>query len=303
MALPIVDIKLKKPDKTYFTGSTVSGVIVVDSPKEPIQHQGVQLVFEGTVILTHGLDNSAFSSQEKKQLVRLPLDISPAGKFPKGITELPFEFKLELSEGSKLFETYHGILVNVRYSLTCDIPRGMFSKPLKKSIEVIVVVESKEKLNDKPLEFEMTSAKMKNKDSSKDLPTFQFKGKINSRFCNIVTPFTGELRIVSCSIPIRSVELQLVRVETICGVKQLEAVTEIQNIQIADGDILPGTTIPIHMVLPRLFTCSTQKSSVCNLEFEVNVVVLFQDQSLVSENVPVVFYRTKSARDKIWTDV
>jgi formate hydrogenlyase subunit 4 len=48
---------------------------------------------------------------------------------------------LELSEGSKLFETYHGILVNVRYMLSAEIPRGVFSKPLKKSLELVVVVE------------------------------------------------------------------------------------------------------------------------------------------------------------------
>lgn len=278
----------------------------MDSPKETLQHNGVQLTFEGTIILTHGLDTSAFSSQEKRPLVKLNIEIAPAGKFPKGVTELPFEFKLELSEGSKLFETYHGILVNVRYMLTAEIPRGMFSKPLKKSLEVVVVVESQEKLIEKPLEFEMTSSKMKKAEKdggNKELPSFQFKGKIDSRFCNIVAPFTGELQIVNCTIPIRSVELQLVRAETICGNKPLEAVTEIQNIQIADGDIIPGTTIPIHMILPRLFTCSTQKSTICLLEFEVNVVVLFQDQSLVSENVPVVFYRTKSAKNKLWMDV
>jgi hypothetical protein len=88
-----------------------------------------------------------------------------------------------------------------------------------------------------PLEFEMTSSKMKKsvyfvllfllmvkeKDGgNKELPTFQFKGKIDSRFCNIVAPLTGELQIINCTIPIRSVELQLVRAETINGAKPLE---------------------------------------------------------------------------------
>jgi len=33
--------------------------------------------------------------------------------------------------------------------------------------------------------------------------------------------------------------------------------TEIQNIQIADGDVCRGVSIPIYMVFPRLFTCPT----------------------------------------------
>lgn len=33
--------------------------------------------------------------------------------------------------------------------------------------------------------------------------------------------------------------------------------TEIQNIQIADGDVARSMAIPIYMVFPRLFTCPT----------------------------------------------
>lgn len=37
--------------------------------------------------------------------------------------------------------------------------------------------------------------------------------------------------------------------------------TEIQNIQIADGDVCRGLPIPIHMVFPRLFTCPTLETT------------------------------------------
>ena len=33
--------------------------------------------------------------------------------------------------------------------------------------------------------------------------------------------------------------------------------TEIQNIQVADGDVCRGMEIPLYMVFPRLFTCPT----------------------------------------------
>jgi hypothetical protein len=75
--------------------------------------------------------------------VKIPIPItSGAGKLPQGITELPFEFKLQLDKDAKLFETYHGILVNVRYTLSVEVKKsGFLAKPLKKSIEIIVVIE------------------------------------------------------------------------------------------------------------------------------------------------------------------
>lgn len=37
--------------------------------------------------------------------------------------------------------------------------------------------------------------------------------------------------------------------------------TEIQNIQIADGDVCRGLPVPIYMVFPRLFTCPTLETT------------------------------------------
>ena len=42
------------------------------------------------------------------------------------------------------------------------------------------------------------------------------KGKIDVSTCSIVRPFTGELTVVRSEAPVKSIELQLVRVET-CG--------------------------------------------------------------------------------------
>lgn len=68
----------------------------------------------------------------------------------------------------------------------------------------------------------------------------------------------GEITVTKCAVEIKSIELQLVRVET-CKYMEGEAkeATEIQNIQIADGNVVRGLAVPIHMVFPRLFTCST----------------------------------------------
>ncbi|NXK49254.1 DSCR3 protein, partial [Chauna torquata] len=82
--------------------------------------------------------------------------------------------------------------------------------------------------------------------------------------------------------------------------------TEIQNIQIADGDVCRGLPIPIYMVFPRLAgtvcsdpTVTTQINGLLNgtlffplpPEFEVNIVVLLHDDHLITENFPLKLCR------------
>jgi hypothetical protein len=48
------------------------------------------------------------------------------------------------------------------------------------------------------------------------IPRFRISGRLDSTLCKITEPFTGELCVEHCDAVIRSIELQLVRVET-CG--------------------------------------------------------------------------------------
>ena len=50
----------------------------------------------------------------------------------------------------------------------------------------------------------------------KSIPKFKIEGTLDSAICNINKPFTGELLISESETTIKSIELQLVRVET-CG--------------------------------------------------------------------------------------
>jgi len=38
--------------------------------------------------------------------------------------------------------------------------------------------------------------------------------------------------------------------------------TEIQNLQVGDGDVVRGLAIPLYMIFPRIFTCPTSISDV-----------------------------------------
>jgi hypothetical protein len=126
------------------------------------------------------------------------------------------------------------------------------------------------------------------------IPNFKITGKLTTATCAITRPFTGELVIEEADAIIKSVEVQLVRVET-CGCAdgfakegthsrahtharnvqltllchRAMAATEIQNIQIAEGDVCRQLVIPIFMIFPRLFTCPSTAARTFKIEFEV----------------------------------
>jgi hypothetical protein len=98
------------------------------------------------------------------------------------------------------------------------------------------------------------------------LQDFLFEGHIDSDVWNIESPITGEFIIRKCMSTISSVELQLIRVETIIiNDTEIREATEIQNLQIMDGHAAEDSSIPIFMLLPRYFTCA----SVSNRLFKV----------------------------------
>jgi hypothetical protein len=118
--------------------------------------------------------------------------------------------------------------------------------------------------------------------------------------CDITKPFTGHLTVEKSEAVIRSLELQLVRVESVIYAEgESREATEIQNIQLADGDVCCGLEIPIHMVFPRIFTCPStlatsfkvrvylrcaalRDSGLRQVEFEVNLVIIFEGGYLVT---------------------
>ncbi|GAB1300457.1 Vacuolar protein sorting-associated protein 26C [Apodemus speciosus] len=200
---------------------------------------------------------------EPIQIINSTIDVLKPGKIPSGKTEVPFEFPL-LVKGSKvLYETYHGVFVNIQYTLRCDMRRSLLAKDLTKTCEFIVhSAPQKGKLTPSPVDFTITPETLQNVKERASLPKFFIRGHLNSTNCAITQPLTGELVVEHSDAAIRSIELQLVRVET-CGCAEGYArdATEIQNIQIADGDICRNLSVPLYMVFPRLFTCPTLETT------------------------------------------
>uniref|UniRef100_H3CQC5 Vacuolar protein sorting-associated protein 26C n=1 Tax=Tetraodon nigroviridis TaxID=99883 RepID=H3CQC5_TETNG len=293
-----LDIRLKRANKVYREGEVVSGVIVMVC-KEAVQHHGIFLGMEGLVSLqlsskSVGVFEAFYNSVKPIQLISSNIEVAKAGKVPPGKTEIPFEFPLNTKSNKVLYETYHGVFVNIQYTLRCDLKRPLLAKDLSKNCEFIVHCQpQKAKVNPTPVNFSITPDTMQNVRERSTLPKFLVRGRLDATNCVISQPLSGELKVEASDVPIKSIELQLVRVETcgeLCRSNARDA-TEIQNIQIAEGDVCRGLAIPIYMVFPRLFTCPTLETTNFKVEFEVNVVIVLQDDHLITENFPLKLCR------------
>ncbi|XP_047027299.1 vacuolar protein sorting-associated protein 26C isoform X1 [Helicoverpa zea] len=298
-------IVLKRASKVYHEGEIIAGVVVVESNSD-VRHEGLSLTMEGSVNLQLSTKNvgifEAFSNSIKPiNLINTCIELAPPGKIPVGITEIPFEMPLRARQAVSpgypgLLETYHGVFVNIMYTLKCSMKRSFLNKPVNASCQFFVQYRQQEAGPVKPVRCEITPASIRaaGAGSRAAMPHFQIYAEIDSTVCALDKPLTGKIRVDECSVPIRSIELQLVRVET-CGCAEgySKDATEIQNIQVGEGDVCRARDVPLHMVLPRLFTCPTTTTVNFKIEFELNIAVIFDDDYLVTENFPILLLRSR----------
>eukprot|EP00048_Salpingoeca_helianthica_P015189 m.225540 g.225540 ORF g.225540 m.225540 type:complete len:301 (-) comp16721_c0_seq1:25-927(-) len=293
--VPPLEIKLKRTDRVYCDGEVVAGTLIVNS-KEAISHQGILLTMEGSVSLqlsakSVGLFEAFYNSLKPIQLVNVTVELRKPGKLPPGRTEIPFELPLKSRAEVPFYETYHGVFVNIQYQLRADVKRSAFNKDLTKTLEFFME-HSTAREPGKKVTFSVNPQSVENAKDRGRTPDFLVEGELLSCTCSITEPLQGSVRVVRSEQPVKSIELQLVRVET-CGCAEGYAkdATEIQNIQIGEGDVCRNFDIPIYMTFPRLFTCPTLITDNFKVEFEVNVVVILQSGDMVTENFPIKLIR------------
>jgi len=295
-----ISVHVKRVDRTYRPGDKLEGKVVVDAYKG-WQHQGVKLYATGYVYLNtsaKGVGIMDLMSNTIKPIIVLKEDIEIAvpGNFYDGETPIPFEFAIKPAPDQNLYESYHGVYLNVIYGIRVECDRGVLKKSLSSEIEFVLEIpgNTKKVANEiSPEPFNITAESL-GSIVDKSLSDLKISGNLHRSTCSIAMPFTGDITIEKCDSPIRSIELQLVRIETVeklDGYSNFREATEIQNIQIADGDVCRGLPIPLYFIFPRIFTCPTVKSTNFKIEFEVNLVIIFLNGYQITENFPITIFR------------
>ena len=59
----------------------------------------------------------------------------------------------------------------------------------------------------------------------------------------------------------------------------------------ADGNVMPNVEIPLYMLFPTIYSCSTYIHPKFKIEFHINLIVIFHNGYQLTENIPIRIYR------------
>ncbi|XP_057472987.1 uncharacterized protein LOC130761499 [Actinidia eriantha] len=315
-----VELKLSRSNRIYRPNESLEGKIVTKLSSS-ISHSAIRLTLNGSVNLqvrggSAGVIESLYGVLKPIPILNKIVEVRSSGRIGSGTTEIPFSVSLKRPGDEnleKMYETFHGANISIQYLITVEILRGYLHKSLSATMECIIESE-KANLPDQPLSPEMVIFYM-TQDTQRHslLPElksggFRVSGKICTQ-CSLSDPINGELTVEASAVPLRSIDIHLLRVESILvGERIITETSLIQTTQIADGDVCHNMTLPIYILLPRLLTCPTIYAGPFSIEFKVSIVITFQSELskshpksdpktprlwLAMESVPLELVRTK----------
>jgi len=217
-------------------------------------------------IIRGNIGRPPMKEEDRVMFMRKRFSISDGGKVSTG-SPLPFEFVLEATEKNEhLLEAYIGVEFSVVYEVSVTLNKG--GKYIKGSEKFYCAIsgagiDPKLGKKDQPKDFAITPEKLEAA-GSKSVPKFRFEGKIYSTNCAFNEAFDGYIITKDSEFVIKSIEVQLVRVENFDG---KTFATEVQNIQVADGDVIRDNEIPLYMMFPKIYSCPSVTHAKFSIDF------------------------------------
>ena len=305
-----ISIVLDRVGAVFKVGEKVTGVVTVTS-KGSQSHNGLVLNAMGRVAChsnpnpkTKGGFETLAESIKPVKALNLEIELTPGGKLPDGKVDLPFSFILAstpTAEGKTfpLRDTYQGVYVTSLYSCHAVMKKSLgkdkLSPPMTLHVEAPGqgMPSEEEMAEDKGVPFRMDSEGLR-KSRVENPPKFLMEGEMTRYWNDIDVPLAGWICIRECEFKIASIELQLVRVE-FCATKEGVAKehTEIQNIQIGDGDVQRNFEIPIYMLFPKWYTSPIIREKHMRVDFDVHIVVTSTDRFQVKQPLSVKLFRSR----------
>ncbi|GFP86248.1 protection of telomeres protein 1b [Phtheirospermum japonicum] len=272
-----IEIKLSRFNRIYRPDELLEGKVITKLTSA-ISYQSIRLTVNGAVNLqvrggSAGVIESLYGVIKPIPIVKKVIDIRSSGKIASGMTEIigcwklathdidafcvrmcsfgdielliPFSVMLKDPKEEnleKFYETFHGSNISIQYLVTVDVVRGYLQKHLSTTVEIIVESEK---------------------------GGFRMTGKICTQ-CSLSDPISGELTVESSTLPIQSIDIYLLQVESILIGEKIATESSV-----ADGDICRCITLPIYIILPRLLTCPTIFAGPFSVEFKLSIVITF----------------------------
>lgn len=292
---PELEINYDKASKFYEPGELVTGTVTV------LNHPSYE--FKEVIVLSEAYMDTV--SAIRGNVGRPPLaadqriyfmsqkQILNAGGRTTATEPIKFSFENKPTTGAPLIDAYVGVDFSIVYKTTITVKgKAATARDMTGNAQYYCHVpgggvDPKDGRKYVPHDFLIEPTSMQVSGNQK-LPKFKFYGQIGSVNCCFDEPFSGHLICDESEIQIKSIEIQLVRVETFEGKTNA---TEVQNIQVADGNVIPGLEVPLYMLFPKIYSCPTHIHSKFKIEFHVNLIVIFHNGYQLTENFEIRIFR------------
>ena len=297
-----VTLSLDSLNKVYYAGDFIQGSVLIINKSKSTMKFDLLVKVVGYYTLRNTKENPPKMKGVqfyKKSFKVLSEQYSTIG------ANNSYRFKYPLtSDGceqnlSSLYESYHGVSVSVGYEISAQaVSLGKEFESKKQKILVLVPGQGiNSKFGRKRVSYQFKLSP-KNIESIKLtdqnlMPKFEIECFLENINCCVDKPFNGFCNIKECSTQIKSLELQFLRNEKILN-KEFEGiaeVSEIQNLQIGDGDVIRNLEIPVFMTFPRGFCCANLETQDVCISFEMNLIIVLVNGVVIMENYPVNLWR------------
>ena len=295
-------LSLDSLNKIYYAGDFIQGSVLIINKSKSTMKYDLNVKVNGFYTFKNIKENPPKPKglQFYKKSFRVFTDqYSTVGSSSPYRVKFPLTSDGCESSYESLFESYHGVCVSILYEISAEaVCMGKSFPSNKHKISVLVPGQGiNPKFGRKRVTYQFalnpkTIENMKLTDQNL-MPKFNIDCFLENINCCIDKPFNGFCNIKECTTPIKSIELQFSRNEKILNSEfsGISEVSEIQNLQIGDGDVIRNLEIPVFMTFPRGFCCANLETKDVSISFEMNLMIVLVNGVVISQNFPVNLWR------------
>ena len=234
---------------------TVSGKVIINLNRaKKFEHKGIKLELMGIIQGTKDLKDTL-------KFISLTQDLETIGMLTTEVNTYPFKFM----NVQKQFETYRGVGKNVKYLLRLTIEAKLKTLTYEQEFAVInpeppSVLET----DNKPIKLEV---------GIEDWLHLVFD--VDSRNFGLKDVAKGRVTFKKVSIRLKSMEVQLIKKETVNTGGMPPETTTITKFEIMDGGPIKNETIPIRFYLKpyELTPTMTNINNRFSVQYFINLVL------------------------------
>jgi vacuolar protein sorting-associated protein 26 len=266
--------------QVYSGSEQVSGTVEIStsSKGKKVEYKGIKLEFIGQVEIFHERGNSS-------RFVAAARILEPKEGVISSTKTYPFEFT-----NSKIFDTYAGLNVRLRYFLRVTIERP-YAQSYIKELDIACQNNSPNQLDmptaekpGKPIKLEVGIEECLHIEFEYDRDTYHLEDVI-----------MGKIFFLLVRIKIKHMELAVIRRES-CGTPGGTTYNDSENItkyELMDGAPIKGECIPIRLFLGPLALTPSYRSiaNVFSVKYFLNLVLIDEEDRRYFKQQEVTFWR------------